>query len=109
MHAVRKATYGLSHVWILCLRERTTVKYSSSWRHLQKNKHMYGDDKPIDLKFKQVVIDICKCLFDDIVAFDGKWFDTKGDLAKPENEIVSHWRTMFDMCDYILPNIDDLP
>jgi len=69
---------------------------------------MYGDDRPIDLKFKQVVIDICKCLFDDIVAFDGKWFDTKGDLAKPENEIVSHWRTMFDMCDYILPNIDDL-
>ena len=109
MQCAKQPTGSLMCGFFVCENLRTTVKYSSSWRHLQKNKHMYGDDKPIDLKFKQVVIDICKCLFDDIVAFDGKWFDTKGDLAKPENEIVSHWRTMFDMCDYILPNIDDLP
>lgn len=90
-----------------CENLRTTAKYCTSWRQLEKNRDIFCD-RPIDLKFKQLVADICKCLLDDIVSFDGKWFDTEGALALPENERVRHWRTMFDMNDYVLPNIDDL-
>lgn len=85
---------------------RACSKYSTSWRQLKKSQQ-YWEKKKVDEKnHTQTVAEICKCIMDDCVDAEGKFFYAESELGSAEKyEKLCNWRTMLNMKDYTLPDI----
>lgn len=89
----------------VCEHLRSIVKYCSSWNQLKKAQSNQ-DFNMRDPAFDQLVNDMCKCIMDDVVDREGKWFDPDSEMAtNPKFASLCTWRDSLDMTDYTLPEL----